>query len=768
MPTPAQMSAAMQLSNYNAMLSSPIVAAAQFATAGLQNVIQRSLMSVWNTAALNAGPDPRSLIEAMQRGLIRDSSQFTSAMAAHGITFQDRISLRRNAPKGWGPLWRAVLEASYPYPTPDVLVWNLIWDLAGVGGYPAFRELLMKSGHGDPKTSRFLLQSYTPASPEQIMYQYGTATDATIIPRNIPDADKAWMASRAVPIQGSPEQRIFREEWHSRVGTGDALRAFWRNLPDWNEATLVNQLRKSGSLLNRDLQAAATAAKPLPGPNVIIDFATRNADTERIVQLHGLDKGLTDDTRKWLDWHGFGWKDDTMRADARGRRPTMSELIWRSHWLPIPFGQVLLASTRLSPRNVGKWRRICGDNVQQFEDKDVREALGRTGIPEGLQSTAQALGYQTLGWRAVSRIIRIAGEFPDEIKRILRNYAPQDANVSEHVSQYEAEQLRDSGLSPPDTAVMQEVARLTTLESFSRKERSLTQSLNKTEIGQWRAMYSQGLVGNAKLQRELVRLGYTGVQSQQVADLEERNRLMDDYKVFVGRIKADYFAGEYTVQEARVQLIKAGMIEERAFTLARKWESMFHRRKRELSTAQIFETLRSGLMSVQAATVRLQNIGWTGVDTMLLLQDAAAKNAKALAKAQSQTAAQIQKQVKATQVAGKQLMGQLARMTPPSAIKRLYQRNVWTVKQVRDRLAAMGYDMVGIRTFLQEATPFHDLNATQLAALLKADVIDEQEYLDHLAYLGYNDNVSNELLSLVKSGKEATATKAAETAAAGA
>lgn len=749
MATASEMRSALLANSYNSMLSAPIKSAAEFAFASAVDVIQRSLTYVWNQGALNTAPDARALLDAHLRGTL-SSDDLRTGLGSLGITL-----LGAQGSRSWGPMWRSVMESAYPWPSPETAFWSLVWGqnhhtINGPDKTENFKTLLKRAGHGDPLVSTHILNYYSPLSAEQIMYFFGSATDDTIAQGNSEVAEKSWVNSKLIPAAGGlPWLRFGREDWASRCGVSSAVQAYWRRLPTWGEGAFKHYLRKSGALLNHELSAAELIAKPIPDVRYLIDFVTRNADDENIVKLHGLDSGLTEQHRMFLDWHGYGWEVPNTPRKPNGTPVTFADLIWRAHWLPIPFHQVLLAATRLSPKNVAKWRGMIGPNVQQFELADIRQALFRTGIPDGLQDTAIALGFQSLGWRAVSRIINIAGEYPEEVKATLGKYGADNENVEMHISRYEAEQLRDSGLSPNDTDIMEKVARLTVRERLTRKDRKIKEQISHQIRQTTRNAYMEGLITRNRAEQSIRNSGWTQENAVMYLDLADWNEAVNEIKILKRRIKSDYFNGEINAAQAQQALEVGGMIQAAAAATLRFWRTLLSKKRRQLSTANILQFVRDGLLDTNEASRRLSNLGWEGGDIFLLMADNAFKVQSAIRKAQTQTAAQLQRNVMQQKKAASELSAKLAKMTPPSAIKRLYQQGDWSARQVRDRLTAMGYDRIGIRTFLADAKPFKELTLSQLTALFRAGVIDEQDYRDYVADLGYRKDQADAYISMV-------------------
>jgi hypothetical protein len=120
--------------------------------------------------------------------------------------------------------------------------------------------------------------------------------------------------------------------------------------------------------------------------------------------------------------------------------------------------------------------------------------------------------------------------------------------------------------------------------------------------------------------------------------------------------------------------------------------------------------VEEGLLSPEQARARLLTLGYDDPDALLLLREADLSirktQAKALASADKQRAAQIRAQeraVKEAQAVKDKAQAKLKRLTPIAKLTKWLSRGIASEGYVRDRMSAMGYPDDVINEYIAEA-----------------------------------------------------------------
>jgi hypothetical protein len=728
-----------------------------------------------NRGVPNMAPSAEAIISAYHRGLFGEVGSdgarqwLSTGLIDHGISYSPVYSNADiNLTGGWDRFWNAIDAGNMKYPSIDALIWLYIHGMLSRVKVPKavandderFAYLMKVLGMGGEGSERYLLDRQTALTPSQIIYRFGALTDGSLISGtdNYGYAKLLWQQTGLLPARWNAEvsdRRVMAlEKFASNVDAQNAVSAVWRRA--WSDDEYSDYLRRNGSLLSNDFAAATIAKNPLPGLTEIIGAITRGTTKAPYVNLAQLDGERTPEYDELARWHGMAWSADMLPQRDGNNKISFADLLWRNKWRTFSQGEISRGITRLNVRDVGKWRDVVSPNVIAFDPDFAREALARDNVPPGMRDTMIALSYAPIGLRATQRIFRLLPTRAGEISRLLSYYGGDADPVEDKVEKFTAAQARDAGLAPQDSLLIGKMAGLqaeVTLDA-PRVRRGL--SLDAQEANQWESLYEDGLIPRDKLIDELSRLWGDINQAQQSADMIDRKIDASDFKLLVSRIRSDYFGGEYNGQQANDLLVSSGMVPARAIQTVSRWSVVFHRKRRVLETGKIQSMVRNGLMSNDAAYIRLSNMGWTNADSLLLgletAQNVARDQARLATATQRQVLSAQREQVKAL----KETQRQVARMNPPAKLLKLYDTGQISLKTASGLLTAQGYTPQGIQVWLAASKPDRHLSKADFASLVSADVITETEYRAEMAGLGY-DNQSIEFEWQLISAKAAKA-----------
>lgn len=743
-----------------------IGAAAMMAASGLLDAVKRDLGYTWNAASPNVAPSPEQIIEAQWRGMLDTTGNFSlrggedvlaDGLRRHGIVLQAMPGaglVTSNA--GWDPYWRAVRQMHYPWPAPDALEWLLIW---GVITPDEWRKLLVVTGHGDPNTIRHLGDRRQPPSVAESMLIWGADWDIPVGISHVDTLDRwARMRGELSAVAGAdPDRRLLwaAERMSSDPGHSAALASYWRGA--WTADDYADYTRRQGSGLKIDQLASSVGRDPLPGVSALLGLCAHQRLDNAAAADMGWDQEAPPDWTRWAKWSGYGWADAAAPKGVGGEPLDWGQLIWRGHWRDWSPAELMRGLHRLSNRDVAKWRKVVSPNVRAFDLDQVKDDMADDNVPPGMRDTLVALGYASIGIRPVQRIIRLLPQHTDDVSAMLDDYGGVTDTVDIRIKQYAAAQARDSGMSPPDAADMGIIAQLQAQDAITAAERRRQVALDRKSAAQWISLYRDGLASGPAMGIGLSNLGWTDKQITQAQDTADRDIDLSDLRVMVGRIRSDYFAGEYTQADALVLLTSAGIQTGRAQKYVTRWQAVFHRRRRWLETAKIQQMVKEGLMTVAAATVRLANLGWTGNDILLL----EAETAQQVVVQQQRLAAQSVRQhvaaIKATQAALKAQQAYLARMMPPARMKRLLAKGTLNVAQVAAQLAAQGWSPNGIAVWMEDNVPERTASKGDIDAAYKAGTMERDDALTRLEELGYDDADATLILDTIDAKQAAAA-----------
>jgi hypothetical protein len=245
------------------------------------------------------------------------------------------------------------------------------------------------------------------------------------------------------------------------------------------------------------------------------------------------------------------------------------------------------------------------------------------------------------------------------------------------------------------------------------KERVLTRSLGRVitrVITQISASFGAGVLDRTAATAALTNLGITDSQSQSILDMEvlkTRTKLVAE---LVRTIRGAFVKGKVNEDAARTLLVSANVQGSYIDALISTWTAEQMRADKPATLAQIKDWVLKGLMTVQEAQIRLDNLKIPQADQQLILAELQQRIA-ALQQVQAVKAAkQVDRENLAIERAAKQAaqaahaaIEQLMREEPPAKLAAWLQQRIIGEGAFRGRLGQYGFDQPAIDEWVAAA-----------------------------------------------------------------
>jgi len=704
MPAPVIIAAAGQQAG--SLVSSAIHAFAGGSLAALS----RGALYTANRHSPNVAPPFDSILTAWFKGLT--TVQGVAACGAwNGIAL---APTERDANlSGW---WDLAIEAAMPWPSvAEVLdIYRSGLHLRAKNGtILTVQQSLQRAGIWSSAMQVHLVGTDTPADEEMAKYLYYLVHQSQLRARED--------LSRLGFVTASRQNAVLTRT--APVSPQDVLAAYNRGqYGAWNtpaaKAAAGLDLRRNGLYQPADWQRQLSLADQIPGPSDLVRFAVRDVWSRDIVQRFGYDAEFDDipEFKSWMQAQGFGGS-AAIAGGQPGAPETWAQAYWRAHWQLISPGQAYTMFHRLRPERMEQIRRQV-PGVQPFTQADVAALLKTADYPPAFRDRLLAISYGLIPLRQMKQIAdgvinrsgvgtRVFGGavyVAADNQEAAGNVAAARAQRAAAFTPWLVESYRDRGLSPDDARLLAtsdaDLAQRKGIEQESDRVNRLSKRLAANALRQYRT----GILPEDQLRRILESLDW-GQRSITLAIMGENSEWVESIvRAGLGRSRADYFAGKLTIPELRERLRALGIAEAAVLNYADRWQAARGERIQLLSTSQIVGAVGQGFIPLPAALTRLENLGWSDADALLLLAGGAVRLQKtqaAMVRAQLQSreraAKALELQAAKARANVKQIQSHIRQLTPPATLRRHYADGRINEVYLRRRLSSMGYDPPAIQ-----------------------------------------------------------------------
>lgn len=437
----------------------------------------------------------------------------------------------------------------------------------------------------------------------------------------------------------------------------------------------------------------------IPPYSDIQHLAVREAWDDAIAARYGYDDEIPVEYVRWARKIGLDWGEALPATDpAWAARPDLPpadmppvpwwKLLWRAKWQPLSPSQSFEALHRFRGRvdRPDTWRinPATGEPQRPFTMNDVDDMLKIADYPTALRPILAGLSYNILRLVDIRKIYKtglrdsewMVGQLQD------RGYTRNDAVLTV-----------DSLDSESESATARIVER--------RVKRAEKRVLDETVEG-----YRLGWRTTDEVRQVYEEIGWTQREAGLAINATNLELANETARASIARAKTDYVSGRVTQPEVWARLRLAGIRDEYIGQLINRWNTMRTEPRVIASAAKVVEWGKAGYLTPTEVAERLRNLGYDGVDILILMTDIqnevntlAAKEVEANAKKRMAAARELERLAKEAAAIGERARNRLKSLTPVSTLRRWAMDGVITPEAFRSRMLAMGYPLETVQLY---------------------------------------------------------------------
>jgi hypothetical protein len=402
------------------------------------------------------------------------------------------------------------------------------------------------------------------------------------------------------------DRRLIVQPWYA-WSLDDAVRLGWMGA-----VTAVEQagiIAAAGCVREVDVGYQLLLSQQYPAPDELIQWANRRLWDEDLAQRYDLDAELDRSPLAsfFAAAQGVGSAQVALPNQPQGMADWL-KLRYRDGRLLPDFGLAAQLQYRLRDDGNGNGQSVVA-GIATWSPGNTRDMLKIAGYPEPVIDQMMGIITQPLNVRIINTVLlqslkhrdvaalaqELHGEGVDWVKN-----AYLDHGFSDEISSVAAAAVRAHARDEAEAERIE-------LEKTIRAEQRAA-VLDSYEIGTTTAANAV-----TELQGEFV----TAAMAQDLVDGIEAKIQRSFASTVIASVKEAFFGGKVNIVQVGGQLKAIGVSDQRLAQYVQEWTWQLGDRQRTLSTTEILQALKAGLLTPAVALLRLENLGWTAPDAMV-------------------------------------------------------------------------------------------------------------------------------------------------------
>jgi hypothetical protein len=437
-------------------------------------------------------------------------------------------------------------------------------------------------------------------------------------------------ALRKGGVSRAADREVILSPWAS-WGPDEAARLKWMGVA--TDDQYYDVLRAAGYVRPQDVTWARQLALQLPAPEELLRWEARRLWDEQLAGRYGLDTPGASGTLA----------DFLARAQGMGATPTQlpdqpaGNADWRQltyrNARPVPgFGEALQMQWRLRP-SVDNPAESVVPGVPPWTAVNTRDALTMQGFSPECVNWLMGLSVEPINIRIINHVLTETLKHPELLEKATRVFGVGTDWVKEA--------FLNHGFAPTVAELTADALRAVANDQYYAERLG---ELKRLRADRRKAVLDNYLVGTTDrdgairgMQDEFFDADMAGREIE-IADQTIARGIVDRQ---IKAVRETFMRGNITAPAAYGALVNLGITVPRANQYVLEWRWDRTEAVRSLQTGEILSLLKNGLLSPQAALLRLGNLGWNSPDALLevtLVEKelaAAAQHAAAIAAAKS-------------------------------------------------------------------------------------------------------------------------------------
>lgn len=459
-------------------------------------------------------------------------------------------------------------------------------------------------------------------------------------------------------------------DYQKQTYTLEQALTLW-NRGEIEEAEAKKKIKLYGGYSDEEISKLSELRNVIPPVSDLVRFSIREVFNEQLAKRLGYTEEYEEqkDFQYWANRLGLGKMEAKLQGEG-AKEINWPLAYWIAHWQIISPTQGYEMLHRLRKDRIDRFKKDFPE-VEEFTIDNLRDVLKASDYPKPFRDRLAAISSHMLGRIDIRRGYRIGAISENELK----------------------EQYKDLGFVDDDVNVLAEIAKKDK-EQYDKaeKKKKLGTEINRSATAILSA-YETGSITEGD--------AFVGLMA--VWDEEDKTKLAINtvklkqktayVKEFAKSVKREFFAGFYDSSTALAELIGAGMRPDEATRRVSIWIRQLSYPQKIASTTKILDWYKRGLITIEDANFRLENLGWSNADILIHLESAVqdiaiaeAKKEEQRARTEKQEAAASEKIVKAAAKQQKDQRADLRRQYPIAMIKRWFKLGLISEESARSFL----------------------------------------------------------------------------------
>lgn len=438
-----------------------------------------------------------------------------------------------------------------------------------------------------------------------VVRDYWRSTQFPVENQPVDQEELEWNLRRAQLRRKEDRERILNPFFSWSVD--DAIRLRWLGVISDDELDAI--LKSAGNVRATDRSYLSLLTQRVPDASTLQGWSVRQLWDEQLAARYGLDADADQSPvgRFFLRSSGLNLPQRRLPGQPEGESD-WAKLGYRATRPLVGFGEAKILQHRLRPLAPGNADSIV-PGVAAWTEENTRDMLKVAGFPQPIIDRLIGVVYEPINIRLINHILGPFAHHPE-----VRAAAAQAFGAG---VDWVEQAMLDHGFSPAYAHVAA-VGVHAQAEDRDQAERIEEEKKIRTQAREVSAKrYEVGeLTLDAYITDTQDEFFNASMAADRAATIDREVHLRVTEKK-ISALRTEWMEGKLSAQEIAVYLADVVPNKERQASYLEEWTWERTSKTRMLTTGEILQTLKSGLLSPQAALVRLVNLGWSQPDALI-------------------------------------------------------------------------------------------------------------------------------------------------------
>lgn len=512
---------------------------------------------------------------------------------------------------------RVFNQANWAGPDPGGLIAHSIWlrlrsDLRDSGILTEVPGQNDNDFQGDDQTANLanewmrLIEMSSQAAPlNQVVVDYHRSKVLPANEQTVSLGDLSYHLARA-QVRREDDKGLITYPFY-KWSIPDIFRLQWiRNLTD---AQTRAMLSAAGVTRPADHQYADDLARQVPAPDVLLKLELAGSWRDDITKVLNLDAGLdASPIPKFFSMaQGVGAFAMPFPLEPAGESD-WRKLTWRASRKLPDFAGACKLMHQLRDNGAGLNESIV-PGIPVWTPEMSQAILERSGMPGSIAKQMVAAADEPFPLHMLATLLTPMLEKP-----AIRDLA---AHLFKNNANWLKDALLDHGFNDNHAQLLEAVIRQEASDKHLAEQIGVRTQLKHERRALILQQYAQGVLSVGQVQVEIIEEQFTPAMCSRAIEIEDRKVNLQEIAVGLQATKEAYLSGQVNDQQLRTALDGIGITPQRRDVYMMTWHWERGTNQKHLSTGEILDAMKAGLLTPAQVQYRLVNLGWRYPDALI-------------------------------------------------------------------------------------------------------------------------------------------------------